>query len=190
MVSSVLQEVARLPLYIYSHVWIFLEKTLVFLFGMKYFFCGIRYLAKQQSGLDIARFPFFVLRHEVSLGRKTLDPIFRIAAWSLNATYRSISSLRSFLIFWPPDKYTSFGHNYFKLLYPLTRTQVAFSGIWPTVDVDGKQLTDPKSIRRAGTAMADKWAVTEFRGDWTLGVPNLISLYSLFFFGRGGGEFG
>lgn len=37
-----------------------------------------------QWGLDMARFPFFVLRYEVSLGAKTLDPILRIAAWSLN----------------------------------------------------------------------------------------------------------
>lgn len=27
-------------------------------------------------------------------------------------------------------------------------------------------------MRRAGTPMADKWAVTEFRGDWTLEFPN------------------
>ena len=75
-----------------------------------------------------------------------------------------------------------------------TSTKVAFSGVWPTVDVDGKQLTDPKSIRRAGTAMADKWAVTEFRGDWILWNAHSVNKVCLFviFFLWGGvrGEFG
>ena len=36
-------------------------------------------------GLDLARFPFFLLRYEVSLGAQSLDPVLRVAAWSLNA---------------------------------------------------------------------------------------------------------
>jgi hypothetical protein len=39
-----------------------------------------------QRGLDVCRFPFFVLRHEVSLGGRTLDPVLRVCAWSLNVT--------------------------------------------------------------------------------------------------------
>ena len=95
-----------------------------------------------------------------------MDPIFRITAWSLNAAYQSISAIFLFV------SNLSIAPNSFPILDKFVqlpyRTQVAFSGIWPTVDVDGKQLTDQKSIRRAGTAMADKWAITEFRGDWTL----------------------
>ena len=51
--------------------------------------------------------------------------------------------------------------------------QVAFGGVWPSTDVNGHQLTDPKAVRRAGTTMADKWAVTEYRGDWILG-PQVV----------------
>ena len=36
-------------------------------------------------GLDLSRFPFFVLRYELTLGERTLDPIMRVIAWSLNA---------------------------------------------------------------------------------------------------------
>lgn len=48
--------------------------------------------------------------------------------------------------------------------------EVSFAGVWPSCDVDGKRLTDDKSLRRAGTPMSDKWACTEHRGDWKLGL--------------------
>lgn len=41
------------------------------------------FLTKSQ-GLDLSRFVFFVLRFELSLGSASLDPILRVAAWSLN----------------------------------------------------------------------------------------------------------
>ncbi len=41
-------------------------------------------LNKHFRGLDLSRFPIFVLRHELSLGCKTLDPFLRVIAWSLN----------------------------------------------------------------------------------------------------------
>ena len=36
-------------------------------------------------GLDLCRFVFFVLRYELYLGPQTLDPVLRVACWSLNA---------------------------------------------------------------------------------------------------------
>lgn len=47
--------------------------------------------------------------------------------------------------------------------------QVVFSGVWPTCDVNGQRLTDPKSANMAGNRMNDKCAVTKSRGTWTLG---------------------
>ena len=37
-------------------------------------------------GLDLSRFPFFVLRYELTLGQQTMDPILRVIAWSFNAS--------------------------------------------------------------------------------------------------------
>ena len=39
------------------------------------------------TGSDLSRFVFFTLRHELSLGTRTLDPVLRVTAWSLNATW-------------------------------------------------------------------------------------------------------
>ena len=39
-----------------------------------------------QWGLDLSRFPFFVLRYELTLGQETLDPVLRVIAWSLNVS--------------------------------------------------------------------------------------------------------
>ena len=38
----------------------------------------------------LCRWPYFVLRYEVSLGERTLDPIWRVAAWSLNIAFGSV----------------------------------------------------------------------------------------------------
>ena len=46
--------------------------------------------SEYKSGLDLCRFPFFVLRHEVSLGYKTLDPVLRLVAWSLNVAFLNV----------------------------------------------------------------------------------------------------
>ena len=42
-------------------------------------------LLHSQPGLDLCRFPFFVLRYEVSLGSTSLNSILKINAWSLTA---------------------------------------------------------------------------------------------------------
>lgn len=39
------------------------------------------------SGSDLTRFTFFVLRYELSLGERSLDPVLRVAAWSLNDSW-------------------------------------------------------------------------------------------------------
>ena len=46
---------------------------------------------------------------------------------------------------------------------------MAFGGMWPTCDLEGRPVTNSKANRLAGTPMADKWAVVEYRGDWKLG---------------------
>ena len=42
------------------------------------------------SGSDLSRFVFFSLRHELSLGTRTLDPVLRVTAWSLNVTWQHL----------------------------------------------------------------------------------------------------
>ena len=42
------------------------------------------------SGSDLSRFVFFTLRHELSLGTKTLDPVLRVTAWSLNVIWKQL----------------------------------------------------------------------------------------------------
>ena len=41
------------------------------------------------SGSDLSRFVFFTLRHELSLGTRTLDPVLRVTAWSLNVLWKN-----------------------------------------------------------------------------------------------------
>ena len=38
--------------------------------------------------LEVCRFPFVILRESLSLGAKTLDPIFRVLAWSCNVAFQ------------------------------------------------------------------------------------------------------
>ena len=118
----------------------------------------------------MCRFPFFLLRYEVSLGRKSLDPILRICAWSLNAPCLKIS--------WVSKHWSGFT---FGPLPQFDRTaQVAFIGKWPRCDSSGVPLQDKKSVQRAGTSMSDRWAVTEYRGDWSLCWINKVSFFSKF----------
>ena len=131
-------------------------------------------------GLDLCRFPFFVLRHEVSLGPRTINPILRIVAWSFNEAYLNPAG---FDLGSPgpranvnavPIPIISQSSSSPWLARP---AQVAFGGVWPSTDVNGHRLTDPKAVRRAGTPMADKWAVTEYRGDWTLGPQAICDIF-------------
>lgn len=38
----------------------------------------------------LCRWPYFVLRYELSIGERTLDPIWRVAAWSLNIAFAGV----------------------------------------------------------------------------------------------------
>ena len=37
--------------------------------------------------LEMCRYPYFVLRESLSLGARTLDPVFRVVCWSLNVAF-------------------------------------------------------------------------------------------------------
>ncbi|CAE7209454.1 unnamed protein product [Symbiodinium sp. CCMP2456] len=42
----------------------------------------------------LCRWPYFVLRYELSIGERTLDPIWRVAAWSLNIAFTGVHPAR------------------------------------------------------------------------------------------------
>ena len=58
--------------------------------GSKVICILLSYVLQEVQSLDLCRFPFFVLRHELSLGVRSLHPIWRITAWSINVAYSGI----------------------------------------------------------------------------------------------------
>ena len=113
-------------------------------------------------GLDLSRFPFFVLRYELTLGQETLDPVLRVIAWSLN-----VSVLEQKHTFYPPrspefpqDMSSSWmPSGPFASCWHLCK--VSYVGRWPTVGPNG----EPWGRRKAGH-FHHRFAVVECRGDW------------------------
>ena len=141
------------------------------------------------SGSDLTRFTFFVLRYELSLGERSLDPVLRVAAWSLNdswpnklAGYIYILSITlainypqiRYCLKWKPWPHLHpnchcHGHHPPQSL-PSQFTwfackQVCYVGRWPSVGHDGEML-DAKRRQRAQDSMQNTFALGECRGDW------------------------
>ena len=55
--------------------------------GLKVICVMLNYILYEKPSLELSRFPFFLLRGELSLGTITLHPMWRVAAWSLNIAY-------------------------------------------------------------------------------------------------------
>ena len=53
--------------------------------------CGHAY-CPGSPGLDLSRFPYFVLRHELSLGVETMHEVFKVTTWSLNVPFSDLIS--------------------------------------------------------------------------------------------------
>lgn len=117
-------------------------------------------------GLDLSRFPFFVLRYELTLGERTLDPILRVIAWSLNApelehsiwfcpTKIMLTSTARFPPKSSPVKWKTMWHIVWTDLH-----QVGYIGMWPTVGPNG----EPWNRRRG--KFPESFALVECRGDW------------------------
>ena len=63
------------------------DDTQYSLSGSKVIVMLVSFLLYEPGPSKLSRFPWFVLRHELSLGPATLDPVVRILAWSLNICY-------------------------------------------------------------------------------------------------------
>ena len=55
--------------------------------GLKVICVMLNYILYDKPSLELSRYPFFLLRWELSLGVTTLHPFWRVTAWSLNVAY-------------------------------------------------------------------------------------------------------
>ena len=144
--------------------------------------------ASSQLGLDLSRFPFFVLRYELTLGERTLDPILRVVAWSLNVPeleqlywysirfcypknscdFHQIQSweltpcciLNFFPCFPPNPVLWSESHVAMWHIVCTGLHQVGYIDKWPTIGPNGEPWN-----RRKGS-FPESFALVECRGDW------------------------
>ena len=58
--------------------------------GAKVIVILMSFVLQEVQSLDLCRFPLFVLRHELTLGVRTMHPVWRVLAWSLNIAYAGL----------------------------------------------------------------------------------------------------
>ena len=66
------------------------DDTQYSLSGSKVIVMLVSFLLYEPGPAKLSRFPWFVLRHELSLGAATLDPVVRILTWSLNLCFEGV----------------------------------------------------------------------------------------------------